>query len=223
MEIPSTIPVMTLRDTVFFPRSILPLYIFEPRYRIMLRDVLAGSRIFAVARLDETRHEALQEEEPCCLTATAGMVRASHDNPDGTSNLVLQGLCRVRISGVATETPYRRVNVEKLGSAPQATSGAVELLRREVGELIASEKELANDVPEEFLQFLQTIEDPNAFLDLTAYSTCQSADLKQRLLETLDLEARFRIYLHYLHRRVERCRFFRRLQGPVADDAIFLN
>lgn len=223
MEIPSTIPVMTLRDIVFFPQSILPLYIFEPRYRTMLRDVLAGNRIFAVARLDQARAMASQEEEPFCPVATAGMVRASHANADGTSNLVLQGLCRVRIKNRVQTGPYPCAEVEMMEPAPVEAGAELEHLRHEVGQLITSEKELSNDVPEEFLQFLQTIEDPDAFIDLTVHSTCPCPDLRQRLLETLDIESRFRLYLRYLRRQLARSQFFRQLQGGLADDAVSLN
>ena len=54
MEIvlPSEVPVMTLPETVFFPQALMPLHIFEPRYREMLRNVLATNRLFAVAGLD---------------------------------------------------------------------------------------------------------------------------------------------------------------------------
>ncbi|HVU15963.1 MAG TPA: LON peptidase substrate-binding domain-containing protein [Candidatus Didemnitutus sp.] len=55
VKVPPTLPVMTLPRTVFFPQALLPLHIFEPRYREMLRDVLATTRIFAVARLDPSR------------------------------------------------------------------------------------------------------------------------------------------------------------------------
>ena len=52
IQVPDEVPVMTLPNLAFFPQALLPLHIFEPRYRRMLRDVLASNRIFAVACLD---------------------------------------------------------------------------------------------------------------------------------------------------------------------------
>ena len=49
---------MTLRDTVLFPQIVLPLYIFEPRYRAMLQDVLEGDRLFAIVREADTEESA---------------------------------------------------------------------------------------------------------------------------------------------------------------------
>ena len=49
ITLPTDLPVMTLRNVALFPQALLPLHIFEPRYRLMLRDVLRSDRLFAVA------------------------------------------------------------------------------------------------------------------------------------------------------------------------------
>ena len=222
MEIPSTLPVMVLQDTVFFPQSILPLYIFEGRYRQMLRDVLEGNRLFAVV-CDGSAGSGDLEGEALRRVGTVGMVRASHENADGSSNLVLQGLCRVRFEGVVSEQPYRQVRLAPLRTEAPDDVAVLRQLKSEVATLHAQEPLLANDVPEEFLEFLQTIDDLDVYLDLTAYSACPSPEVKQRLLETLDLETRYRLYLAYLQRRMNRFRFHRQLQGSLSDEDIRLN
>ncbi|HTO02917.1 MAG TPA: LON peptidase substrate-binding domain-containing protein, partial [Opitutus sp.] len=52
ITLPEELPVMTLPNVTFFPQAVMPLHIFEPRYRQMLRDVLAADRLFAVAGLN---------------------------------------------------------------------------------------------------------------------------------------------------------------------------
>ena len=52
ITLPDEVPVMTLAEATLFPQALMPLHIFEPRYRAMLRDVLAGDRLFAVVGLD---------------------------------------------------------------------------------------------------------------------------------------------------------------------------
>ena len=76
LHVPDTVPVMTLPDTVFFPQALLPLHIFEPRYRHMLRDVLARDRVFAVARLDPTLAAKPGAVEPANPIACVGIIRA---------------------------------------------------------------------------------------------------------------------------------------------------
>ena len=87
---------MLLPDCTLFPHGGLPLYIFEPRYRKMLEEALEGDCFFAVARL-------LGEEDgnPADFVApvgTIGLVRASREQDDGTSQLLIHGVMRVRFT-----------------------------------------------------------------------------------------------------------------------------
>src|SRR5512136_1898883 len=92
MKIPREVPVMTLRNATLFPQALLPLYIFEPRYRQMLADALRADRVFSIAMQKPGR----SRETPCAV-AGVGLIRASVDHQDGTSHLILQGLTRVRL------------------------------------------------------------------------------------------------------------------------------
>ena len=113
IEIPREVPVMTLSQTVLFPQAMMPLFIFEPRYREMLSTVLEGDRIFAVAALDERDEDAEVLETPYSI-AGVGVVRACKQNPDGTSNLILQGLARVKFENFVCEEPYRRARIQQV-------------------------------------------------------------------------------------------------------------
>src|SRR5437870_582166 len=97
MKLPQEIAVMSLPDAILFPQALLPLYIFEPRYRAMLKDALATHRMFSVALMREQPRPGMTEPEPCDV-ACVGVVRAAVEMPDGTSNVLLQGLHRVRFT-----------------------------------------------------------------------------------------------------------------------------
>ena len=123
ITLPNEIAVMTLPNLTFFPQALLPLHIFEPRYRQMLKDSLASHRLFAVAAQksdDETEDE---EFEPPHRVATLGIVRACQKQEDGTSNLLLQGIARVAVRQILREKPYRLVRIRPLsskqGAAPE--------------------------------------------------------------------------------------------------------
>ena len=92
MQLPDAVPVMTLPSATLFPQALLPLYIFEPRYRRMLAEALDSNRMFTVAmqRPGRTR------EIPCPV-AGLGLIRVSVGHNDGTSHLILQGLARVQL------------------------------------------------------------------------------------------------------------------------------
>ena len=103
IEIPNTLPAMTLRGVVLFPSAMMPLRIFEPRYREMLNDVLSQDRMFAIVReREDVSAEEVELELPYSV-ATAGLVRISKKHDDGTSFVLLQGLHRVRVRSILQE------------------------------------------------------------------------------------------------------------------------
>lgn len=219
--VPDEVPVMTLPQVVFFPQALLPLHIFEPRYRQMLKDVLGADRLFAVAQRDD-RPASDHSFEPPHRVASIGIVRACQENADGTSNLLLQGLCRVEVRGIIEEAPYRRINVRALPSTVAEDEIANVRRRDALLDLIARKQKLGG-IPEEMIDFLRNVHDPDTFVDLAAATLCENAALKQQLLETLDVGARFDLFHRRLRRDFEQLRLQRLLQGPLGDDDIAAN
>src|ERR1700745_2356417 len=116
MELPAHVPVMPLPATVLFPHALLPLYIFEPRYRQMLEHALDQHRMFSVTLIKPSCPD-WREPEDFFHVAAVGLIRACVERSDGTSNLILQGLQRVRFTGFAQEIPFPIAEVEALESA----------------------------------------------------------------------------------------------------------
>lgn len=216
--VPSELSVMTLPRIAFFPQALLPLHIFEPRYRLMLKDVLAGHRLFAVAGLNPA--EATQRFEPSHRVATVGIIRACQGNDNGTSNLLLQGLARIEVLGVVREEPYRTIRVRPLLSQSGAPDAENQRLKTSLARLLALRRRLTGEAPGDFDHFLKTVEDPDAFVDLAAFNLCEDASLKQRLLETLNVHRRLQLFARHLRREIDQIRLARELQGPLSDEAI---
>lgn len=214
---------MTLPNAALFPQALMPLHIFEPRYRHMLRDVLATDRLFAVAGLDYRRAGEPGSFEPPHRVATVGIIRACQKNDNGTSNLLLQGLCRAEILGIARDEPYRRIRVRALASEAGATVEENESLRREISRLIGVRLRLTATGSGEMEAFLKTVEDPEAFVDIAAFSLCEDAALKQQLLETLDVHRRLELFGRALRSEIGELKLRRRLQGRLPDDQIEWN
>lgn len=219
IHLPAGVPAMTLPKTVFFPQALLPLHIFEPRYRQMLRDVLASHRLFAVAHLDPRRADA-GEFEPAHRIATVGIVRACQKNDDGTSNLLLQGLARVELLAIVREEPYRFVHVRALASTPGGDADENRRLCAALARLIALKHELGAPVPRDFADFLKTVDDPETFVDLAAFSLCSDPAVKQTLLETLDVHRRLELFRAQVHTELGALKLRRKLQGNLPDDKI---
>jgi len=222
ITVPDEVPVMTLQNTAFFPQALMPLHIFEPRYQEMLRDVLATNRLFAIAGVNEKQAAGDGSEAPHRI-ASLGIVRACQKNDDGTSNLLLQGLCRVQITEIVRESPYRQIKIQALASLPGASDEANETLRRELSRLLSVKARLAHTDARDMMKFLKTVHDPEAFVDIAAFSLCESAKLKQKLLETLDVHHRLLLFGGQLRAEIERLKLQRKLQGPLSDERVSEN
>lgn len=220
ITLPLEVPVMTLPNVALFPQALMPLHIFEPRYKFMLRDVLAGNRLFAVAGLQAGDGEEEDPSERPHRVASVGIVRACQKNDNGTSNLLLQGLCRVEIVNIVREQPYRLIRVRALASEPGATAAENQALRRELARLLQMKLKLAAKPKPDLASFLQGVDDPEAFVDIAAFSLCEDAACRQRLLETLDIHRRLTLFRDQVQREITALKLRRTLQGPLTDEQI---
>jgi len=112
MILPPTIPIFPLPNVVLFPNACLPLHIFEPRYRAMVRDALASDRIIGMVLLQpgyETNDEGRPRVYP---VGCAGLITHSEALPDGRFNIVLRGLEKFRMTGEDTSRSYRLAHIE---------------------------------------------------------------------------------------------------------------
>src|ERR1700690_3361217 len=214
---------MTLPNVAFFPQALLPLEIFEPRYRHMLRDVLATNRIFAVAGLDLGAAAVEDGFEPPHRIACIGLIRACQKNADGTSSLLLQGLCRVAIESIIGDEPYRRIRIRTLESEPGAEATENARLRSELAKLIRLRSKLSPGGAAGMTELLKTIEDPEIFADVAAFNLCKNEMLKQKLLETLDVNRRLALLLKVLRSELDAAILQLKLIGAPAEDVIRRN
>lgn len=202
---------MVLGSCQLFPQSALPLFIFEPRYRKMLAEALDGHRMFCLAM----RRPELKTERPCEI-AGLGLVRLAVNNPDGTSNLVLQGLTRVRIGKLVQSRPYRVHLIEPLRSESKQSLVVDALLERALdlvdawlrmqpslpeGVLVQLAGRVSPDEParvETCLEALRRLEDSGTLADLVASLLLPNPLMRQAILQTLDVEERLRLLVHFL-------------------------
>ena len=160
VQLPESAAVMIL-NTVLFPHAVLPLRIFEPRYRVMLDQALATHRMFVVAM----QRPGCAKESPCPI-AGLGLIRASVKQADGTSNLLLQGISRVKLTKVVHYKPYRVCRIQPLTS-PEPNRLAAEALRMRILELAQQSLQEGYILPMEGLK--QLVGDPSAVPDEQAF------------------------------------------------------
>ena len=127
------VPVFPLAGALLFPRGQLPLHIFEPRYRAMVRDALASDRLIGMVQPKEPTAGA--EDAPPALfeIGCLGRIGACDELEDGRFNLVLEGLSRFRVAREAhVDTLYRQVDADRSGFFEEEEPVLAMLQRAEV-------------------------------------------------------------------------------------------
>ena len=215
MKIPREVPVMTLPNATLFPQALLPLYIFEPRYRQMLADALHSNRMFSVA-MQKPRST---RESPTPI-AGLGLIRVSVGHRDGTSHLILQGLVRVELEEIVRYRPYRIQRIRPM-ETPPCDNVKVDALVAKMRELLEERIELKlpfsvgsippSVPPKEILNYLDSIADPEQAADLVSCAVLTGATERQAILETVDVETRLKRLIHFLLAEI---RNIRKSQGP---------
>jgi Lon protease-like protein len=220
MILPRELGVMTLSGATLFPNALLPLYIFEPRYRRMLADALASHRLFCVAMQKPTCTRETPE-----LVAGLGLIRVSVQHSDGTSHLVLQGMTRVELGPASRYRPYRIQQISELKSDPSPTP-EVDALAGRVRELFAERLDLGlpplfpaapqniNSQPllpsaavaREMLRCVADLRNPEHVADMIASAMLPCARERQTILAAVEIRERLRLLAGFLMAEIHRRR-----------------
>jgi Lon protease-like protein len=112
--IPPVIPIFPLPNVVLFPNVLLPLHIFEPRYREMLADALSGDRVLGMTLLRPGWEQHYDGRPPVYPVGCAGFITHVEPLADGRSNIVLRGMTKFRIAEEDGSKPYRLAIVEPI-------------------------------------------------------------------------------------------------------------
>lgn len=200
IEIPTEVPVMALSNAVLFPHSLLPLHIFEPRYRDLLAHCLDGDRMFSIALMRRGIDEASGLED-LCPVAGVGLIRACVGNENGTSNLVLQGLARVRLVHLMQENSFRVARIELVKSIPGNLVEA-DALSEKVKEFCTRIEQIGVPLPPNLMDHLKQIDSPEILSDVVAAAFVDEPFQRQKLMEAYEVCERLRLLIQFLRSQV---------------------
>lgn len=198
--LPAQVPVMPLPGAVLFPHALLPLYIFEERYREMLAHALQHERMFAVALIKPDRNEWGSPADFFEVSGL-GLIRACVGRNDGTSNLILQGLERVRFLDFEQDAPFPIATITPLESET-SSSVETEALAAKVLELYAKLRTKGRELPSKVDRYLSDLNDMDMLADLMASTFISDPGRRQQVLEELVLNQRLRLLIQYLREEI---------------------
>jgi Lon protease-like protein len=187
------VPIFPLAGALLFPRAQLPLHIFEPRYRAMVRDALGGESLIGMI-------QPRDEREPSSLfdIGCIGRISGAEELQDGRFNIVLEGVARFRIAKEAdVTTPYRQVDADRSGFADDAEPEPLASIQR--AELEQESRRYA-DVLGYAVDWAAV---GNLDDEMLVNSIAQIAPLdpgsKQALLEAANLSVRADLLVQFMH------------------------
>ncbi len=185
------LPLFPLPGVVQFPCTLLPLHIFEPRYRAMVAGATSGEGVIGMVLLRPGWERAYNANPPIHEIACLGKIIETVALPDGRYNIVLCGVKRARVEAIVSDKPYRTARVELLDDLPlDGREAEAETLR---DRLISVAHELPQPLfrHKNLAKALRRLDAPlGCTADLMADSLLLPPKVKQELLEELDPFAR---------------------------------
>lgn len=190
IPLPDLMPVMVLSDCYLFPGCFLPLFIFEERYRAMLRHALSGDRMFCIGtRTNESDQSVLP-------WSTAGLIRACVRQPDGTSHVMLYGVRRINITGwnppQEPDQPFQIAKVEPI-EVSSAPADAAEALIHEALNLLPTPTPTCSEAMQKLKSTLSSMSCPDRVCDILAYHFVRESKALKTLLASTDPLERLRV------------------------------
>lgn len=181
------LPLFPLPQAVLFPGALLPLHVFEPRYKAMIRDCLASHRALAVVQITDPVTRDEHGHPKIATVAGAGVIVDHTELPEGRFNILLRGQARVRLAELPFSPPYRRASATTLDAAE---TGANE---RDVSALLSNAAAFVALVRERERDFefrAPSGAPPGALADACAHHLIIDGLERQQILETLDARER---------------------------------
>ncbi len=195
-----TIPLFPLSTVVFFPNTLLPLHVFEPRYKQMVHDVMESEKIIGMALLKPGWESNYYGNPEVFDVVGMGRIVSSEMFKDGRINIVLYGLKRVKIEKIAQDKPYRLARVSILENTH---SSGDEAYRRRIEELIIKWNFILDEEQKTHRININTKLPLDSLTDALATLIFSNVFDKQRLLEEPNVEKRAEAIIKDLQTRLD--------------------
>jgi len=202
MRLPDIIPIFPLPNVVFFPRMPLPLHIFEPRYRAMVRDAVKGARLIGMALLRGDWQQDYAGRPEIFGVGTVGELARTEELPDGRFDIVLRGLREFVIHRELARAPYREAVVSWRDPPRDVLPPR---MRAGIGDLVLRYLQRTGRAGSE-THLVETGVDDETFVNFLAQNLDLDQLEKQALLEAATLDDRARRLVDVLEFRLEELR-----------------
>jgi ATP-dependent Lon protease len=219
LSIPGELPVLPLRDTVLFPNSFMPLAVArEASVRLIDEATTAGRMIGVFTQREASVEEPLLDDMYPIGTATH--IHKMFKLPDGSLRLIVQGLARVRLERIVQTRPYLRGAVVSADESLRDEDHLeIDALQRNIKSNFQNVVSLSPVLSDDLQALAANITDPGKLADFIASSlTTIGTQVKQEVLDTLDIRARMDTLNRILIKELEVLELGSKIQSQVQSE-----
>ncbi|MBI2711949.1 MAG: endopeptidase La [Bdellovibrio sp.] len=218
VEIPSSLPMLPVRDIVVFPYMIIPLFVGRSSSIRSVEESLARSdRLILLSSQKEIGDEH-PSPEGIYKTGTVAMIMRMRKLPDGRIKILTQGLCKATILEYTQTQPYYEVKIQKLNETSSGDITEVEALMRNVREQLEKVIALGKILTPDILMVLDDISDPGRLADLVASNLGLRVSDAQGILETFDSVERLKKIHEILQKEIEVLSIQAKIRSQAKDE-----
>lgn len=211
-QIPQELPILPLRGSVLFPNVILPILVGQEKTIRLVEEAVIGHRIIGVVAL-KTREVEDPRPEDFFPVGTAAVIAKMIKLPDGTINIMAQGLERIRLTEITHTDPYFRAAIELQPDTGERDK-EVEALMVNLRRLFQQVVELSPYLPPELAILALNIEE-GALADMIASNLNLAVEEKQEILQIMDIKPRLRRVTEILTHQLEALELSQKIQTQV--------
>src|SRR5579859_1562107 len=216
LSIPDILPVLPLRDTVIYPFAVQPLGVGQERSIHLIDDVMRGDRLVVLVAQKSAEIEQAGPDDIFKIGTVARIARMIR-MPDGTIQIIVQGLERVAISEFTQEKPYLIARVVPKPDM-QEDDNETEAIKRNVVSYFQRLVTLVQNVPEGVAAATLNLEEPRQVVYVIATFVQMDLELRQKLLELDSVRAKLENLSNFLAHELEIFELGRKIQTSAQEE-----
>ena len=217
-EVPSTLPLLPLRNTVLFPGVIIPITVGREKSIKLIRDAYKGNKtIGAVAQKEmEVDHPSLKD---LYRVGTVAQILKILEMPDGSTSVIIQGKKRFELLGLVSDEPYHIATVKSLDDVmPKKRNNQFQALIGSLRDLSLKIIKLSTNIPPEASFAVKNIESSTFLINFICSNSDVDISSKQKLLEINQVYKRAEVLLEHLSKEVQMLELKKDIQSKVKSE-----
>lgn len=216
-EVPESLPILALRNTVLFPGVVLPITVGRDTSLSLVKDAFAGDRLIGVVA---QRNSEMEDPEPSDLYefGTVATILKLIKMPDGSKSIVIQGKRRFQVQEYLQVDPYFRARVLPIDEQVDIDSIELQARIRSIKELAIQIVHMSPNLPSEAAFAIQNIESPTFLIHFIASNLQVEVADKQKLLETIPLIDRADQVMNHLDHEIQVLQLSEEIRSRVKTD-----